>query len=144
MNKLILPLFVVFLTMMACATPAQVAPPVNPAGIFDFTGTGSGSANSGTIEIEGRPGFYTGTVTFRGPRIAGSGRIGLASVAVDGQQMTVVLDAPESFEFTVQFVLVFAGDGFSGDLVWYDGPTVAASVAVSGRRMAQVSRRPIP
>jgi len=94
------------LVLAACASRPSGPPPLNPVGTFDFTTTVEGTAVTGTITIVRNGDAYSGSV---GTNVTET--IGIRSVVVEGQTMTVVGDTPDG---PVTMTVTFTGDTFTG------------------------------
>jgi hypothetical protein len=93
--------------------PAPTAPPavatsaaVNPVGTFEFTTSVNGDMVTGSVEVAGQPGAYTGTI-----RTSISPDIPVTGVTVNGQQMVVAADTPDG---ALTLTLNFTGNNFTG------------------------------
>jgi len=111
------------MVLAACASRPSGPPPLNPVGAFDFTTTVEGAAVTGTITIVRNGDAYSGSV---GTNVTET--IGIRSVVVEGQTMTVVGDTPDG---PVTMTVTFTGDAFSG--AWTLG---AMGGEMSGKRRA--------
>jgi hypothetical protein len=105
--------------------PAADAPAVNPVGSFAFTITMGGGTANGVLDIKQAEGKLSGTATLEG---ATPPTVPLKDITVKGQDMTVVVDAPDG---DATFSLKFTGDDFAGTLDM--GPN---SAPVTGKRVA--------
>lgn len=122
------------LVLAAACAPAAAPPPepapapapmaaaaLNPVGTFEFTTSVDGNPMTGTIEITGQPGAYTGVV-----RTSATPDLPITGVSVQGDQMTVTSSVNGE---TLTMRLTFAGNDFTG------GWTVAGdSGDLAGRR----------
>lgn len=100
---------------------ASASAAIDPVGAYEFTAQVNGQAVTGTMEISGTPGAYTGrVVTSRFPEFP------LRSASAAGQELTVVAQTPNG---DVTFRMMFTGADFTG------GWTLAGdSGPLSGRR----------
>jgi hypothetical protein len=113
--------------LAACASNAPPAPPqpppLEPAGYFEFVTDVDGQAVTGSIEIRRSDGGgFTGVLS-----TSATEPVPVRSVAVEGQQLTVVSDTPDG---PATLVLVFAGDAFTGSWAY-----AGMSGVLSGRRI---------
>lgn len=131
------------LTLAACATantstPGAAAPvtatttmtttvattqstALNPVGAYEFATQVNGDAVTGTMEITGTPGAYTGrVVTLHFPEFT------VRSASAAGQELTVVAETPTG---NVTFRMAFTGPAFTGS--WSLG---GDSGPITGRR----------
>ena len=92
-------------TPAATVAPAPAAA-VNPVGTFEFTTSVDGNMLTGSIEVAGSPGAYTGTI-----RTSATPDIPVSGVLVSGQQMIVTADTPDG---PLTLTLNFSGDNFTG------------------------------
>lgn len=90
----------------AAAAAAAAAAAVNPVGVFEFTTAVNGDMLTGTIEVTGQPGAYTGTI-----RTSATPDIPVTGVTVNGQQMVVAADTPDG---ALTITLNFTGNTFTG------------------------------
>lgn len=110
---------VIMFVVGACASggPGVPAPLQNPAGMYDFTTDVKGQPVSGTVEITGTAGNYTGWV-----RTDITEPLPVTSVIVAEGTMTVVAQAPDA---PVTMIFTFQGTDFTAE--WeYGGQTGVA------------------
>jgi hypothetical protein len=96
-------------TTAACASggPEVPAPLRNPTGMYDFTTELEGQTITGTVEITGTEGAYTGWVSTDVTE-----PIPVTSVTVVENEMTVLAQAPDA---PVTMVFTFTGNDFVAD-----------------------------
>lgn len=102
------------LVLAACASASSsapaapaVPPPVDPVGYFEFATDVEGQLVTGSIEIrQAQNGGYAGVLS-----TTATEPVPVASVSVDGQQLTVVSSTPDG---PATLVLTFTGDTFTG------------------------------
>jgi PBP1b-binding outer membrane lipoprotein LpoB len=104
----ILPLALVLAACSGVGAPAESpAPPtLDPVGVYDCSLDVDGMALLATLSIEGEPGAYTGMVDSE------MGTMPVSNIAVEGNDMTFMVDTPE---MAVYFAVTFEGPNFSGD-----------------------------
>jgi hypothetical protein len=92
----------------ATAVPAPPrAAALNPVGKYEFTTSLQGQTLTGTMEIAGTPGAYTGRITS-----SATEPIPITTVTVEGQNMTVAGETPNG---TLTIRMTMAADGtFTG------------------------------
>ncbi|HEY0021277.1 MAG TPA: hypothetical protein VGB24_00145 [Longimicrobium sp.] len=106
------------MTTTVATTPSAA---LNPVGAYEFATQVGGQDVTGTMEITGTPGAYTGRlVTNHFPEFP------VRSASAAGQEMTVVAETPNG---NVTFRLTFTGNAFTGG--WTQG---GDSGAITGRR----------
>jgi hypothetical protein len=115
------------LLLAACgpkAPPAPPAPPpLDPAGNFEFVTDAQGTTVTGSIEIrKSEAGGYTGWLY-----TDVTDPLAIGSVAVEGQQMTLMGDTPDG---PMTMVLLFGGDAFTGSWTY-----AGMSGVMSGKRV---------
>ncbi|MCI0433457.1 MAG: hypothetical protein L0271_07395 [Gemmatimonadetes bacterium] len=123
MNRKHAALFLATLALAACASGPSGPPPLDPVGTFDFTTTVDGNAVTGTFNIVRSGDGFSGTISTNVTE-----PIGIRSVVVEGQTMTVVGDTPDG---PVTLTVTFTGDTFTGGWILAD-----MSGAMTGRRRA--------
>lgn len=104
--RLILALLVAAAASTACASggPEVPAPLRDPTGMYDFTTELEGQMISGTVEITGTTGDYSGWVSTNVTE-----PIPVTSVTVVENEMTVLAQAPDA---PVTMVFTFTGNDF--------------------------------
>ena len=94
-------------TVAAVPAPAPATSAVNPVGKFEFATTLNGQALTGTMEITGTPGAYTGRITS-----SATEPLTIGGVTVEGQTMTVTAETGNG---TLTIRMTVAADGtFTG------------------------------
>jgi len=95
----------VLATTLACSKgPGVPAPLRSPAGMYDFTTEVEGQAVSGTVEIAGTEGSYSGWI-----RTSISDPLPIRSVTIAHDTMTVVAQSPDA---PVTMIFTFQGNDF--------------------------------
>jgi len=91
----------------AAPAPAPMSAALNPVGKYEFTTSLQGQTLTGTMEIAGTPGAYTGRITS-----SATEPIPITTVTVEGQNMTVAGETPNG---TLTIRMNMAADGtFTG------------------------------
>jgi hypothetical protein len=103
---------------VSAAAPAAV----NPVGTFNYTTAVNNQEVTGTVQVNGQPGAYTGTI-----RSSITPDVAIAGVTVNGQEMTVTANTMTYGLLTIK--MTFTGDTFTGH--WSMG---GGSALLSGRR----------
>jgi hypothetical protein len=81
-------------------------PPLDPTGAYDCMISVEGMDMGLTLTIAGEEGAYTGTMDSE------MGPAPVRDIAVEGNRMTFLVDAPD---MVVSFAVLFEGDDFTGD-----------------------------
>jgi hypothetical protein len=107
----------------ASTTAPAPAGTMNPVGRYEFNTIVNGQPMSGVLIVEGQPGAYTGSMESNMIPHAS-----IKSVAVDGQQVVVVIPVPQG---DVTITMNMNGDAFTGN--WAIGGQTGD---ISGRKVS--------
>ena len=103
--------------MIAVPAPPRAAA-LNPVGKYEFTTSLQGQTLTGTMEIAGTPGAYTGRITS-----SATEPIPITTVTVEGQNMTVAGETPNG-TLTIRMTMAADGTFTGGWTLANDGATL--------------------